>query len=142
VTRPCFTYGWLAPEAATGPDRSVGRLRARLVSMRAELNALRPPSGVDPAAFYGEWLPYAIAFGLTPAWARYVALLPPDAPAAAGDPTYTAAGPNPWLVQATLFPAPPQISGGGHHGGFDGGHHHGGRGGGHSGGHDGGHGGF
>ncbi|CAG7647004.1 DUF2207 domain-containing protein [Actinacidiphila bryophytorum] len=76
LTQDALAQGWLGPTATVaGLDAETEQLRADLRAMRVTLEGLRPPAGVDALDFYSRWLPYAVALGLMPAWARQLDVL-------------------------------------------------------------------
>ncbi len=88
LVRRCFANGWLSPGA--GPCEGNAELLAELRDLSSDVEALRPPSGTDPADFYNAWLPYAISFGLNPAWTDLTTVLrvPEQRAAAFPGPSY------------------------------------------------------
>jgi uncharacterized membrane protein YgcG len=152
LTRDALAQGRIVPTAYDAtPDTEAEDLRVELRALRVALVGLRPPPDADELAFYSRWLPYAIAFGLMPGWARQLDVLGAAATPGTGSGTlYPGSNvPTRWWNGDFTERMTGAVgdwshhsggwdggSGGhdggghGHHGGFDGGHHGGDSGGG------------
>jgi hypothetical protein len=70
LNREAVLRGWVRPAVpeGTGPEDDSGeRTRRQLRGFRQHLHALAP-TGSDAQASLGDYLPYAVAFGLMPEW--------------------------------------------------------------------------